>query len=150
MFRKLLLLVFSLLIAGTPNVLASVGVFDFSVDIGNPGGTGGTRYVATDDYLILGGGADIWGNADQFHYAYNQVSGNIRFELAPAWDIGGGNDWAKIEAMLRVDTSAGSIHYSSAARRGGNHDPYYKTVDTFAGAQYRTATNGGSGNVDWW
>jgi hypothetical protein len=150
MFKKLLLLVFALLLAGAPNAIAAVGIFDFSEDIGNPGGTGGTRYVATDEYLILAGGGDIWGNSDQFHYAYNEVSGNIRFELAPAWDIGGTNDWAKIEAMLRVSTDADSVHWSSAARRGGSNDPYYTTVDTFAGAQWRATTGGGSSNVDWW
>jgi hypothetical protein len=146
---KRLLILATVMFMAAPT-FAAIGIFDFSEDIGNPGGTGGTRYVATDEYLILAGGGDIWGNSDQFHYAYNEVSGNVRMELAPAWDIGGTNDWAKIEVMLRESASADSVHYSSAARRGGNHDPYYKTVDTFAGAQWRAATAGGSSNVDWW
>jgi hypothetical protein len=123
---------------------AAVGIFDFSADVGNVGGTGGVRYVATDEYLILGGGSDIWGNADQFHYAYNEVSGNVRFEMAPAWDIGGTNDWAKIETMIRETTDAGSIHYSTATRRGGFDDPFHTTVDDYVEMQARSVTDAGS------
>lgn len=149
---KRLLIVATVMFMTAP-AFAAVGVFDFSEDIGNPGGTGGTRYVATDEYLILAGGGDIWGNADQFHYAYNEVSGNIRMELAPAWDIGGVNDWAKIEVMFRENTTPGSVHYSTATRRGDGdaaHDPYNSVVDDYAGMQWRPAADGGSAGYDWW
>ena len=146
--RLCLLTSFVLLLVGVPVLASPVGVFDFSADVGNPGGTGGVRYVASDEYLILGSGGDIWGSADQFHFAYNEVSGNVRFELAPAWDIGGRNDWAKIETMLRVNLDAGSVHYSTAARRGGTDNPADTAVDSFVSGQWRAAAGGGSGNAD--
>jgi len=150
MFKRLLLMASILLVAGAPNGFAAVGVFDFSADIGNVGGTGGTRYVAPDEYLVLGGGSDIWGNADQFHYAYNEVSGDIRFEMSPAWDIGGTNDWGKIETMFRENTSAGSPHMSTATRRGPNDDPFHTAVDSWVGLQARSAQDAGSwGGTEW-
>jgi hypothetical protein len=142
--RLFLLASFILLLVGAPSVFGEpIGVFNFSDDVGTPGnpsGTGGTRYVATNEYLILAGGSDIWDNADHFHYAYNQVSGNVRFELSPAWDLGGGNDWAKIETMLRVNTGAGSVTYATATRRG-NTDPANKMVDAWVGLQARSVEN---------
>ena len=142
MCKKLFVLV--LLLVAVPSLFGEpIGVFNFSQDVGTPGnpsGTGGTRYVATNEYLILGGGSDIWDNADHFHYAYNQVSGNVRFELSPAWDIGGLNDWAKIETMLRVNLGAGSVAYATATRRG-NTDPANKVVDQWVGLQARSVEN---------
>ncbi len=146
--RLFLLASFILLLVGAPSVFGAVGVFDNSIDIGpveNPGGIGGTRYLeATNEYLILGGGDDIWDSVDRFHYAHNEVSGNVRFELSPAWDIGGRNDWAKIETMLRVSTAPGSVHYSTATRRGGSDDPAYSLVDQYVELQARSVTDAGS------
>jgi len=142
MCKRLFVLV--LLLVAVPSLFGEpIGVFNFSDDVGNPGGIGGTRYVATNEYLILAGGSDIWGSADQFHYAYNKVSGNVRFELSPAWDIGGGSDWAKIETMLRVNLGAGSVAYATAARRGGNTDPANKVVDQYVELQARSVENNG-------
>jgi len=154
MCKRLFIVSFILLLVGAPSVFgAPIGVFNESEDVGtpgNPGGIGGTRYIATNEYLILAGGSDIWDSADHFHYAYNQVSGNVRFEMSPAWDIGGTNDWAKIEAMLRVNTTAGSVHYSTATRRGGNDSPDYVPVDTYVGLQWRPVADAGSSGIDWW
>jgi len=153
--RLFLLASFILLLVGAPSVFGEpIGVFNFSEDVGtleDPGGIGGTRYIATNEYLILAGGSDIWGTADHFHYAYNEVSGNVRFELSPAWDIGGTNDWAKIETMLRVNLGAGSVAYATATRRGGNDSPAYTLVGDFAGAQIRSVENAGMwGGTEWW
>ena len=141
---KRLLLVATVMLMASPAFAESVGIFDFTADVGNVGGTGGTRYVAENEYLILGSGSDIWGNADQFHYAYNEVSGNVRLEFAPSWDIGGTNDWAKINAMFRETTDAGSVHYSTGTRRGGNDDPFHTSIDDYVGMQARSETDQGS------
>lgn len=142
--RLFLLASLILVLAGAPSVFGEpIGVFNFSQDVGTPGnpsGTGGTRYVATNEYLILAGGSDIWEQADHFHYAYNEVSGNVRFELSPGWDLGGGNDWAKIETMLRANIGAGSVTYATATRRG-NTDPANKMVDSWVGLQARSVEN---------
>jgi len=151
MSKKLLLLVVSLLLAGAPNVFASVGVFDFTADIGNPLGIGQTIQTGADDYLIYAGGTDIWGNADQFHYSYNQVTGNVRVSASFAWQCVGWNDWAKMGVMLRESTNADSVHYSSLTRKGGG-DPWALAGSDGDGifAQRRESTAAGSGSTDNW
>lgn len=151
MSKKLLLLVVSLLLAGAPNVFASVGVFDFTADIGNPLGVGQTIQTGADQYLIYAGGGDIWGNADQFHYSYNQVTGNVRVSASFAWQCVGWNDWAKMGMMLRESTNADSIHYSSLTRKGGG-DPWALSGSDGDGifAQRRESTAGASGSNDNW
>lgn len=121
MFKKLLLLAAVLLIAGAPNAFAAEGIFEFNTDIGTPTdplGIGSTVYTATDRYLLTAGGTDIWANADQFHYAYNEVSGNYRIQMDPTFQDSGWNDWAKFGVMLRDTTDAGSINYFSFTRKG--------------------------------
>lgn len=150
--RLFLLASFILLLVGAPSVFgAPVGIFNESEDVGAVGGIGGTRYIATNEYLILGGGSDIWGTADQFHFAYNQVSGNVRFEMTPMWDVAN-NYWAKIETMFRVDLSTGSVAYATATRKD-NVDTIGippSPVGPWVGLQARSVANAGMwGGTEW-
>jgi len=142
--RLFLLASLILVLVGAPSVFGEpIGVFNFSQDIGNVGGTGGARYMATNQYLVLGAGSDIWGTADEFHFAYNQVSGNVRFEFSPLWDLGGRNEWAKIETMLRTSTAAGAVTYATAVRRGTDYNAFKKVVDQYVELQARSVENAG-------
>ena len=151
MCKRLLLFVSILLLAGAPNVFGAVGVFDFTADIGDPKVIGSTQlhWNFNDRYMITAGGADIWGGSDQFHYAYNEVSGDIRLSASPTWQAAGDNDWSKIAVMLRDSVAANSIHYS-AATRGGPGDNAVGDLGDSAFAQMRNSTGSGSGTVDWW
>ena len=154
MFKRFLLMAAVLLIAAAPNAFAGVGIFDFTADIGNPEAIGSTQLVwddFADRYLITAGGGDIWGNSDQFHFAYNEVgSGDIRLSMKPSWQADGDNDWSKNEVMLRDSLAAGSMHYSTATRGGGgNTAPGWIGDSVFT--QRRESTGGGSnGPADWW
>jgi hypothetical protein len=68
--------------------------------------------------------------------------------MAPSWQADGDNDWSKSEVMLRESLGAGSVHYSTATRGGGENGPGYKGDSAFS--QYRPATDGDSGGVDYW
>ena len=46
-----------------------------NVDIGSPSIAGSATF-ADSTWTLTGGGADIWGSADQFHYAYTSVTGD--------------------------------------------------------------------------
>jgi hypothetical protein len=153
---KRLFLLAALLMITAPAMAIPVGIFDDFTDVkkavDNPLGIGWTQYVATDKYLITGGGDDIWGNADAFQYAYSNVSGAVRIEAKLRWQDSGWNDWAKIGVMLRESLDAGSIHYSTDHRKGGGN-PWAKrdtTGDNAVFGQWRGATGGGSGGHDWW
>ena len=148
--RLCLLASFVLLLVGAPVLANPVGVFDFSQDVGTPGdpwAIGSTLAVGNGEYIVTAGGSDIWGNADHFHYAYNQVEGNVRFSLHPEWHLGNQNDWAKIGAMIRVSNDADSVQYSTATRRGGGDAKEQSAVGPYVGMQARSATGAGSYNV---
>ncbi|HLB72466.1 MAG TPA: PEP-CTERM sorting domain-containing protein [Sedimentisphaerales bacterium] len=150
MFKKLLLLVVALLLAGAPSVFAGVGVFDFTGDVGAVGGYGVTTTIG-GVYEIIAGGSDIWGSADQFHYAYKQVSGNVRFELTPMWEVAP-DYWSKIETMIRVDTSTGSVAYATATRRQDQNTTVVAPVSPgpWVGAQIRSVANNNMwGGTEW-
>jgi hypothetical protein len=151
MCKRVNLLVLVALLACVP-AFGNVGVFDYTQDVGAVGGYGVTTTVAgTGAYEIIAGGSDIWGTADQFHYAYNQVSGNVRFELSPAWEVAP-DYWGKIEAMLRVNTSAGSEFYATGTRRGDVDTTVVPPapVDAWVGLQARSAQDAGAwGGNEW-
>ena len=155
MCKRLFVLV--LLLAAAPSVFgAPIGIFGDNQDVGNgvdnPLGIGYVIQVAgNNNYLIGAGGDDIWNQNDQFHFAYNEVTGNIRVSLHPEWQDSGWNDWAKVGAMLRESTADNSVHYSSLTRKGGG-DPWSKrgNTDDSVFFQRRTATGDWSGSTDWW
>ena len=101
MCKRLFVLV--LLLAAAPSVFGAVGIFNNNVDVrtapNNPLGIGYVLQVGDNDYLIGAGGDDIWGEADQFHYAYNEVTGNIRVSLHPEWQD-------KVDAIGRLPLPA--------------------------------------------
>ena len=119
-----------------------VGIFEYTSDIGGPAGIGRTTYegyvwkddMLTEQYRIMGGGADIWGNSDQFHFAWNRVSGDVRLSASFDWIVGGTGNWAKFGVMLRESDTGASAHYFMCDRK--NED--------YAAIQYRPSTGSGS------
>ena len=87
--------------------------------IGNPKPEG-TVVQKGDTWTITGGGADIWGPSDQFHFASNTVSGNcsLTTKVESLGDTGT-HDWAKAGLMIRADESVGSTHASVSISRCG-------------------------------
>jgi regulation of enolase protein 1 (concanavalin A-like superfamily) len=91
-------------------------------------------------YTVTGGGADVWGTADAFHYAYTTLSGDgsivaqvrsIQMDVSP---------WVKAGVMVRESLTPGSPHAfmlisaakgSAFQRRRAAHDI---TVGTAGGA----------------
>jgi regulation of enolase protein 1 (concanavalin A-like superfamily) len=77
-------------------------------DVGTVGVSGSSSF-ASGTYTVKGAGADIWGTADAFHYAYQPLDGNgvIVARVASVQNI---SSWVKAGVMIRRDTSAGSPH----------------------------------------
>ena len=72
---------------------------------------------------IVGGGADIWGTADQFVYLYKQVTGNFDF-IVKGESLVNSDVWAKMGPMARESTAPGSRHvFLAVTPQAGNN--YY-------------------------
>ena len=92
-------------------------------DIGNPGQAGSTA-EAGGVLTVSGGGADIWGTADQFHYASRPASGDFDVRCRMGDPTGGSNPYRKGVVMLRQSLTANSRHVgigrTPAATNAGN------------------------------
>jgi regulation of enolase protein 1 (concanavalin A-like superfamily) len=72
-------------------------------------GPAGSASEREGTFTIKGGGADVWGPADAFHYAYRVRTGNGTI-VARVASIQGSQAWTKMGVMIRASTSPGSQH----------------------------------------
>ena len=80
------------------------------IDLGEPAIAGTTAYVA-GTYTIAAAGADIWDRADQFHFVYQPISGNVEI-VARVVSVDYVDDWSKAGVMIRESLTASSRHAS--------------------------------------
>jgi len=112
-----------------------------AADINTPGQAGSSTFdPANANWVVQGGGDDIWNTADKFRYVYISVSGDcvITARGTALTDSAGGttNDaWSKAGVMIR-DGTAGGAMYAFECITGGNG----------TAMQYRTTTGGGPGS----
>ncbi|HEV8541813.1 MAG TPA: PA14 domain-containing protein [Verrucomicrobiae bacterium] len=97
-----------------------------SADVGNP--AAGSTTVLPDGFEIQGGGADIWGTADQFRWAYEERTGDFdliaRVESLTPTDL-----YTKAGLMVRDSLAANARHilalvFSSNGGRNDNDGGY--------------------------
>jgi len=76
-------------------------------------------FEAADGSIMMNAiGADIWGTADQFRYAYKNLTGDGSM-IARVDEIGASTDgWAKAGVMIRQATGTGSQHSFMAMTSG--------------------------------
>jgi phosphatidylserine/phosphatidylglycerophosphate/cardiolipin synthase-like enzyme/regulation of enolase protein 1 (concanavalin A-like superfamily) len=77
-------------------------------DIGNPPYPGSASYTS-GTFSVIGSGTDVWGTADQFHYAYTSMTGD-RTIIARVASIQNVATWVKAGVMIRETLDAGSTH----------------------------------------
>jgi hypothetical protein len=63
----------------------------------------------TGNYTMTAEGADIWGNSDQFHFAWKELSGAGSI-VAKVESISDTDPWAKAGVMIRDTLEPGSRH----------------------------------------
>lgn len=85
-------------------------------DIGSPT-LAGSASLHRSTWVVAGGGDDIWGSADQFHFVSQDVSGN-RTMVACVTAIAAADPWAKAGVMFRADADAGSAFVDVVATAG--------------------------------
>jgi len=106
---------------------ASVGIFEGHRDIGTVLHTGSVEYdAATKTYTVSGSGENMWLAADDFQFAWKEVSGDVALMADVSFLGSGGNEHRKAVLMLRQSLDADSV-YADAALHG----------DGLASLQYR-------------
>ena len=103
-------------------------------DVGSLGVAGAASYGG-GTFNVSGSGADIWGTADAFHFAYQSMSGDGQL-VARVASLANVNGWTKAGVMIRGSLSANSpfaLMLVSAARG--------------TALQYRTGAGAAAGSV---
>jgi len=88
-----------------------IGIFESSIDIGNPRIAGSATYdESTQTYTIKGGGSNIWFNRDEFHFLYKKLKGDfvLTADFAFTGDTSGSVGHRKIGWMIRESTDEGA------------------------------------------
>jgi regulation of enolase protein 1 (concanavalin A-like superfamily) len=105
-----------------------------AADIGSPAIAGSTTY-ASSIFTVKAAGADIWDNADQFRFVYQQMTGDAEV-IARVDSIANTHAWAKAGVMIRASLSGNSAYGFAAV-----------TVGSGAGFQRRTAAGAFSTDI---
>ncbi|HTU11930.1 MAG TPA: hypothetical protein VMG08_13650 [Allosphingosinicella sp.] len=100
-----------LLLGGGP-VLAQPGAapFDANRDIGAPSRPGAVVREAPGRFRVTGGGANLWGARDSFHFVWTRHSGDLHLAAEVAFDPAapGSHPHRKAGLMLRANLTPGS------------------------------------------
>jgi fibronectin type 3 domain-containing protein len=106
-----------------------------AVDIGNPN-PAGYGYQSGGTFSITAGGADIYGNSDQFRYVYQTANSSNLVITARVGTLNGADVWTKTGVMIRQSTAANSAQ--AMLLISPNNGIHF---------QYRTSNGGGSSDA---
>lgn len=112
--------------AGVPApATQALGVFSGHGDVGTPSriGSGSAAYdAATGTYTVTGGGANMWGTADHFHYVWIRMSGDVTLEATVAFSgtrpAAGAPDPHRKAALVIRQSLDSDAAYADAATHG--------------------------------
>jgi TolB protein len=96
------------------------GLFQKSSDIGNPALKGSGTYDKTSqEYLLKGGGYNIWFGRDEFHYLFNKIKGDFIFTANFEFTGEGKNAHRKTGIMIRESEDENAAHISATLHGDG-------------------------------
>jgi hypothetical protein len=100
----------TLLTASAVSQTVGLGLFTSSGDVGAPAKAGSVRFeAATGQYRITGSGADIWAKADQFQYAWREMTGNFTIAATMRF-LGQGAPKRKSGIMVRQSRDSDAVY----------------------------------------
>ena len=92
------------------NGQAPVGAFAGQSDVGITPKAGSASFDdARHEYSITGGGENMWGTQDAFHFVWRRVSGDVTLTADVKLQGGGGNPHRKAGLMIRQGLAPGDL-----------------------------------------
>src|SRR5205085_8952735 len=92
-----------------------VGLFETRTDVGKPARAGAVEYNAErKTYLVTGGGKNMWGQEDAFHFVWKRMSGDIALTAGIRWPSPGKEPHRKACLMIRQSLDADSAYVDAA------------------------------------
>jgi regulation of enolase protein 1 (concanavalin A-like superfamily) len=104
-------------------------------DISGPPTPGSTDVDASGVWTIQGSGADIFGDTDQFHFAYRPLAGDGSISARFLSREGGQGEWAKTGLMVRENDTPSSANLNFTMTPGhGLHTTFRRAQDIASGS----------------
>src|SRR5208283_5432004 len=98
----------------------SLGLFSQQADIGKVGKPGSATFnPATGEYLIAGGGENMWFTNDAFHFVWKEMSGDFTLTADVKFTGTGGNPHRKACLLVRQSLEPGSVYADVAVHGSG-------------------------------
>lgn len=139
---KALTLLLAISLFFTSNALADVLQADTSQstaalnsqdrDIGSVSVPGSASNNGSGGFTVTASGEDIWGTADEFHYVYVSLDGDMEM-IARVTGIDFTDGWAKAGLMVRATLDANSPNFMA-----------FFTPAHYSGIQFRASAGGGT------
>ncbi|HEY1220868.1 MAG: hypothetical protein ABSE42_21290 [Bryobacteraceae bacterium] len=115
-------------VAAQQSVSGAPGIFAGSNDVGVTK-RGSTVYdPASGSYRVTGGGADMWGGADAFHFSWIRLSGDATLTADVHLPAGGVPPLEKAVLIFRQSLDPASPYADVAIHRDGHITLQYRTV----------------------
>jgi len=108
-------------------------------DIGTVAPGAGGQTLSGGTWTIQGGGSDIWGTTDSFHYTWQPLAadGSISAQVVSQTNT---SAWAKAGLMMRASTDPGAPYYAVFVTPGNGIAVQWR--QTQAGSSSQTTTTG--------
>ena len=141
--RPALMFAFSCLLILAPLCGQQAPFHEAHSGVGEPPQSGGVEFDASAGaYRITGGGANIWGTQDAFHFAYRRVSGDFTLTADVQFVGAGVNAHRKAVLMARQDLSAGAAYADAAVHGDGLTSLQYRAAPGGVTAELRSSVSG--------
>ena len=117
-----------------------LGILSHQHDIGNVARLGSVNFdSARGEYLIAGGGENMWFTNDAFHFVWKQMSGDFMLTADVKFIGTGGNPHRKACLLVRQSLEPGSVYADVALHGSGLTALQYR--DTPDGATHEIQSN---------
>src|SRR4051812_39626278 len=98
-----------------PVTAGPLGIFEAQQDIGATQHSGSAQTGKTDsEYIVAGGGANMWFTNDALHFVWKKVSGDLALTSEIVFLTQGGDPHRKACLILRQDLEPDSAYVDAA------------------------------------
>jgi TolB protein len=121
--------VFALLLPAGPAGAQELGLFEAHGDVGEVQQKGSVRYdAASGEYRITGGGENMWGAKDAFHYTWRKLSGDLALTASVALPDQTGQPHRKAGWIVRQGLDADAPYADAVVHGDGLVSLQYRLV----------------------
>ena len=118
---------------------SNLGIFSKQAEVGNAAKPGEAEFNSkTGEYTITGGGGNIWGTNDAFHFIWKQMSGDFTFTANIQFLGTNGNPHRKACLFARQSLAPGSTYADVAVHGVGLTSLQYRATENEATHEIRS------------